>query len=62
MRLAGIIIGVIGATLFVWHALKVLMGTEQQTGMFSHHILSLVGGILAFIGILLWVKGHRRKD
>lgn len=47
--------------MFVWHLVKVGMGTEEQTGIFTHHILSLVGGILAFVGIWLWIKGHKRQ-
>lgn len=61
MKVAGIIVGVIGATMFVWHLVKVVMGLEEQTGMFTHHILSLVGGILVFAGIWLWIKGHRKQ-
>lgn len=59
MKLVGIIIGVVGAAMFVWHLVKVLLGTETQTGAFTHHWLSLVGGVLAFAGILIWIKGHR---
>lgn len=61
MKLAGIIVGVVGAVLFVWHLIKVVMGAEEQTGAFTHHILSLAGGILAFVGIWLWIKGHRGR-
>lgn len=61
MKLAGIIVGVVGAIMFVWHLVKVVTGTEEQTGTFTHHILSLVGGILAFAGIWIWIKGHRRR-
>ena len=61
MKLAGIIIGVVGAILFVWHLIKVFLGTEEQTGYFTHHVLSLVGGVLAFAGIWLWIKGHRTR-
>lgn len=59
MKLVGIIVATGGAVLFAWHLFKVFMGTEEQTGLFTHHILSLVGGILAFAGIWLWIKGHR---
>ena len=61
MKIAGIIVGIMGATMFVWHLLKVLMGTEEQTGVFTHHILSLAGGILAFAGIWIWIAGRRRQ-
>ncbi|MFZ1700976.1 MAG: hypothetical protein WBO10_04425 [Pyrinomonadaceae bacterium] len=61
MKLTGIIVGVVGAIMFVWHLFKVFTGMEEQTSFFTHHILSLVGGILAFVGIWLWIKGHRRQ-
>lgn len=61
MKIAGIIVGTIGAIMFVWHLLKVLMGMEEQTGMFTHHYLSLVGGILTFAGIWIWIAGRRRQ-
>lgn len=61
MKIAGIIVGVVGAVIFVWHLVKVLLGVEDQTGFFTHHWLSLVGGILAFVGIWLWIKGHPRE-
>lgn len=63
MKIVGIIVGIVGAAMFVWHLVKVLWGTETQTGAFTHHWLSLVGGVLAFVGIFIWIKGHRkRKD
>lgn len=61
MKLTGIIVGVIGAMMFVWHLVKVVLGTDQPTGIFTHHILSLVGGILMLAGIGIWIKGHRRQ-
>lgn len=61
MKLAGIILGIVGAIMFVWHLVKVVMGMEEQTGIFTHHILSLVGGILAFAGIWLWITGRRKQ-
>lgn len=62
MKLAGIIVGVVGAIMFVWHLFKVLTGMEEQTGIFTHDILSLVGGILMFAGIWLYVAGRRRSS
>lgn len=61
MKLAGIIVGIVGAIMFVWHLVKVLLGVEEQPGVFTHHWLSLIGGILAFAGIWLWIKGHPKE-
>lgn len=61
MKIAGIIVGVVGALMFVWHMVQVFLGTEEQTGVFTHHILSLVGGILIFAGIWLWIAGRKRQ-
>ena len=35
MKLAGINVGSVGAIMFVWHLVKVGMGTEEQPGMFT---------------------------
>ena len=61
MKIARIIVGIVGALMFVWHLVKVFLGTEEQTGVFTHHILSLVGGILMFAGIWLWIAGRKRQ-
>jgi len=61
MKLTGIIIGVIGAAMFVWHLVRVFLNVEVRTGPFTHHWPSLIGGILMFAGIWLWVAGHRRQ-
>lgn len=60
MRLTGIIVGLVGGLLFVWHLSKVLMGTDEGAPPFTHHILSLIGGVLLFAGIWLYVVGRKR--
>lgn len=60
MKIFGIIIGVIGAAMFVWHLVKVLFGLEEQTGVLSHHWLSLIGAVIMFVGIGLYAVGRER--
>jgi uncharacterized membrane protein YeaQ/YmgE (transglycosylase-associated protein family) len=60
MKIAGIIIGIIGAVLFVWHAVKVVMGTDIDTAYMSHTVLSLIGGVMVLAGTWLYVIGRRR--
>ena len=59
MKIFGIIVGVIGAAIFVWHLVKVFLDAEQQTGILSHHWLSLIGGILMLAGIGIYIAGRR---
>lgn len=60
MKLGGIIVGIIGAALFVWHLANVLFGMDRGTSDYTHHLLSLVGGVLLFAGIWLYVTGRKR--
>ena len=60
MKLAGIIVGLDGAALFVWHLVKVLTGTDTGAPPFTHHVMSLIGGVLMFVGIWLYAAGKRR--
>ena len=60
MKIAGIIVGFIGAGLFIWHSITVLMGTDLDTGYMRHGFLSLIGGIVMFAGTWLYVAGRRR--
>lgn len=61
MKILGIIVGIIGAILFVWHLIKVMLDKETNTGIFTHHIMSLVGGILIIVGTGIYILGRRRK-
>ncbi len=44
IKLSSIVIGIVGAGLFVWHLVKVVAGTDRSALPFTHHILSLIGG------------------
>lgn len=61
MKIVGMIIGVVGGLLFIWHSVKVVMGTDIDTGYMSHKTLSLVGGILIVAGTGVYVVGRRRR-
>jgi LPXTG-motif cell wall-anchored protein len=61
MKILGIIVGITGAVLFVWHLVKVMLDTEIGTGIFTHHILSLVGGVIMIVGIGIYILGRRRN-
>ena len=56
MKLVGAAIAVIGGLLFGWHAVKVLVGTDNGP---LHAWLSLVGGVLLFAGIWVYTTGRR---
>lgn len=61
MKIGGIIVGIIGALLFVWHLVKVMTGADEGTGITTHHVMSLVGGVLMFAGIWLYIAGRKRR-
>lgn len=61
MKLLGIVIGILGTALFVWHLAKVFLDAEQETGIYTHHWLSLLGGILMLAGIGIYIVGRRRN-
>lgn len=68
MKIAGIIVGFIGAGLFIWHSIAVLMGTDLdnligtqlEMGYMRHGFLSLIGGVIMFAGTWLYVAGRRK--
>lgn len=61
MKNLGIIVGVIGAVLFIWHMIKVMNGTDVGFGIWNHQTLSLIGGILVLIGTASYILGRRRR-
>ena len=63
MKMIGILVGVLGTGLFVWHLVKVAANAEQTPGFGTHHLLSLTGGllILAGTGIYIFGRGKSRK-
>lgn len=60
MKTAGIVVGLIGAGLFIWHSVTVLMGTDLDTGYMKYGFLSVIGGVIMFGGIWLYVDGRRK--
>ena len=60
MKLSGITIAIIGASLFVWHLAKIVLGTDYGNPPLTHHWMSLIGGILLFIGIWIYTIGRRQ--
>ncbi len=60
MKIAGIVVGILGAILFIWHSVTVLMGTDLDTGYMRHGFLSLIGGVVMFAGIWIYVIGRRK--
>ena len=60
MKPTGIIIALIGGSLFVWHLTKVLLGTDYGKPPLTHHWTSFIGGVVLFIGIWIYTIGRRR--
>lgn len=60
MKSIGAIIAVLGAVLFGWHLAKVLLGSDFGRPPLTHHWISLIGGIVMFIGIWIFTIGRRR--
>lgn len=59
MKLVSIFIGIFGGALFVSHLVEVFLYGERQTGMLTHHWLSIFGGMAMITGITLYVIGRR---
>ena len=60
MKTGGIVISVIGITLFAWHLIRVSSNPEY-IGYASHQVMS-VNGVLVFIfGVALYFIGRWRK-
>lgn len=60
MKLVGILLAIIGGALFFSHLVEVYLNGERETGMFTHHWLSLIGGGAMLTGITLYVIGRRQ--
>lgn len=59
MKTGGIIIGIIGATLFVWHLIKVGFNPDY-VGYASHQVMALNAVILIVFGTVIYFIGGRR--
>lgn len=60
MKFGGIVVGLMGALLFIWHLARVVADTDQGGGVTTHHLMSLIGGVLLLAGIWLYVIGRKR--
>lgn len=58
MKTGGLIIGIIGATLFVWHLIKVGVNPDYE-GYASHQVMALNAVILIIFGSALYFMGKR---
>jgi glycopeptide antibiotics resistance protein len=58
MKTGGIFIGIIGATLFVWHLFKVMLNPDYE-GYASHQVMALNAVILIIFGTVLYFMGKR---
>lgn len=61
MKLVGFLIALAGGVLLGWHLSRVFLGTDVPQGYFTHHVMSLVGGVLMFVGIWLYSIGRNRR-
>ena len=59
MKTGGLIIGIIGATLFVWHLIKVGVNPDYE-GYASHQVMALNAVILIIFGTVIYFMGRRR--
>ena len=66
MKTGGIIIGIIGATLFIWHLVKVVSNPDYE-GYASHQVMALNAVILMIFGTVIYFMGrwrlkHKRRS
>jgi uncharacterized membrane protein YidH (DUF202 family) len=63
IKIIGILVGVFGLALFVWHLVKAATNEEASQSFGTHHLLSLTGGILILVGTGIYIVGRgRRKE
>ncbi len=61
MKPGSIVVAPAGAALFVWRLAKAFASRDRGTGITTHHVMSLVGGVLMFAGIWLYGAGRKRR-
>ena len=61
IKMIGILVGVFGLGLFVWHLVQVAINQDQGEGFGTHHLLSLTGGLLILAGTAIYIVGRGRK-
>ena len=59
MKTGGIMIGIIGATLFIWHLVKVVSNPDYE-GYASHQVMAVNAVVLIIFGTVLYFMGKRR--
>ncbi len=59
MKNGGIVISIIGVTLFIWHLVKVRFNPDYE-GYVSHQVMALNAVILIIVGVCLYALAKRR--
>lgn len=62
IKIIGILVGITGLGLFAWHQVKVATDTETSQGFGTHHLWSLVGGLLILAGTAIYIVGRGRRS
>lgn len=60
MKFVGIIMGILGAPMFILHLVEVYLKGGESPGMLTHHWLSLLSGGAMITGIVFYVIGRRQ--
>lgn len=60
MRMGGIVIGIIGVTLFLWHLFRGETDADYHFGYASHQVMSVDSPILIVAGAVFYFWGRRR--
>lgn len=59
----GILVGIVGAVLFVWHMIKVMTNQDYDGRSFgTQKWLSLIGGLLILLGTSIYIIGREREN
>lgn len=61
MKTGGVIIGIIGAALFVWHLFKVVSNPDYE-GYASHQVMAMNAMILVVVGTGFYFWGRWRSN
>lgn len=62
IKMIGILVGVFGLGLFVWHMVKVMTKQDYDgQGFITHQWLSLIGGLLILLGTAVYIIGRERR-
>ena len=57
MKTGGIVVGIIGVSLFLWHLVR---SNPNYEGYASHQVMSIDAVILIIVGTFLYIIGKRR--